>query len=69
MTWVRHPQNQFSNTPRLPHKMASTDLTQAIDSVKRIAQLDFDILCFSHGQPLTNDVRSKMQDLIKKIKD
>jgi len=54
---------------RLPLKMASTNLTQAIDSVKRMAQLDFDILCFGHGRPLTGDVHSKMLDLIEKIKD
>jgi len=54
---------------RLPPKIASTDLTQAIDSVKRMAQLDFDILCFGHGRPLTGDVHSKMLDLIEKIKD
>ena len=54
---------------RLPPKMASTNLTQAIDSVKRMAQLDFDILCFGHGRPLTDDVHSKMLDLIEKIKD
>ena len=54
---------------RLPPKMVSTDLAQAIDSVKRMARLDFDILCFGHGWPLTGDVRSKMQDLIEQIKD
>ena len=57
------------STDRLPPKMASTDLTQAIDSVKRMAQLDFDILCFGHGKPLTKDVHAKMQDLIEKAKD
>lgn len=56
-------------TPRLPHRMASTDYNRAVDSVKEIARLDFDILCFGHGRPLTGDVRSKMLDLIEKIKD
>jgi glyoxylase-like metal-dependent hydrolase (beta-lactamase superfamily II) len=50
----------------LPPRMVSTDLTQAIDSVKRIAQLDFDILCFGHGKPLTNDASARVSDLIKK---
>ena len=54
---------------RLPPKMASTDLTQAIDSVRKIAQLDFDILCFGHGRPLTGDVYSKIQDLVERIED
>jgi len=51
---------------RLPPKFVSTDLTQAVDSVKRIAQLDFDILCFGHGKPLTQDAPTKVRDLIKK---
>ncbi len=45
------------------------DLTQAANSVKEIARLDFDILCSGHGRPLTDDVRTKMQELIGKIKD
>jgi len=61
--------NKRSGTLRLPPKMASTDLIQAIGSVRRIAQLDLDILCFGHGRPLTGDVRTKMQELIEKIKD
>ncbi len=50
---------------QLPPKMVSTDLTQAVDSVKRIAQLDFDILCFGHGSPITKDASAKVQQLIR----
>ncbi len=52
---------------QLPPKMVSTNLTQAVDSVKRIAQLDFDILCFGHGNPITKDAQARVQQLIKKI--
>jgi len=61
--------NKRRGTLRLPPKMASTDLTQAMDSVKGIARLDFDVLCFGHGRPLTGDAHAKMQELIGKIKD
>lgn len=61
--------NKRGKTLWLPPKIASTDMTQAIDSVKVMAQLDFDILCFGHGRPLTEDVGSKMQELIDKIGD
>ena len=61
--------NKGRKNIRLPLKIASIDLTQAIDSVRRIAQLDFDSLCFGHGRPLTADVRTRMQALIEKIKD
>ncbi len=60
--------NKGHQTLHLPPRMVSADLTQAIDSIKGIAQLDFDILCFGHGRPLTEDVRSKMQDLVEKNK-
>ena len=54
---------------QLPPKMASSDLAQAIDSIKRIAQLDFDILCLGHGLPLSDDAHTKIQDLIERLKD
>lgn len=49
----------------LPPKLVSTDLAQAIDSVKKMARLDFEILCFGHGRPLTRGGRAKMQQLIE----
>lgn len=53
----------------LPPKMVSSDLTQAVESIKRIAQLDFSILCFGHGLPLYDVAHAKIQDLIEKSKD
>jgi len=51
---------------RPPLKLISSNLEQAIDSIKRIAQLDFDIICFGHGRPLTRYASAKVQDLLKK---
>ncbi|MFC1897291.1 MBL fold metallo-hydrolase [Chloroflexota bacterium] len=51
---------------RPPLKLISTDLPQAIDSIKRIARLDFDTLCFGHGRPLAKNASAKVQGLIKK---
>jgi glyoxylase-like metal-dependent hydrolase (beta-lactamase superfamily II) len=48
-----------------PPRMVSTDLAQAIDSVKRMAQLDFDILYCGHGQPITEGASTKVRDLTK----
>ena len=61
--------NKRRNILRLPPKMASSDLRQAVDSIKRMARLDFDILCLGHGRPLSGDVNTRMQDLIDRIKD
>ncbi len=53
----------------LPPKMVSSDLSQAVESIKRMAQLDFNILCFGHGLPLSDGTYAKMQDLIKRNED
>ncbi len=56
------------NAPQLPHKMVSTNIAEAMNSVKKMAQLDFDILCFGHGRPLTGCVRTKLTALIEKTR-
>lgn len=58
--------NNRYKTLRLPPKLISTNFSQAMDSVRRIARLDFDIICFGHGRPLTRDAQAKVQDLVKK---
>ncbi|MFC2017427.1 MBL fold metallo-hydrolase [Chloroflexota bacterium] len=54
---------------RFPPKMIGSDLRQAVDSVRGLAQLDFDILCVGHGWPLTMNARAKVQELIEKTKN
>jgi glyoxylase-like metal-dependent hydrolase (beta-lactamase superfamily II) len=49
-----------------PHKIVSSDRPQAVDSVKKMAELDFDILCFGHGRPLTEDARARVEALLEK---
>lgn len=51
-----------------PHKMISTDMRQAVDSIREIARLDFDILCFGHGRPFIGDAHAKVQRLMDKIR-
>ena len=60
--------NNRYNPFRLPSKIFSTDRTQVIDSLSKIAQLDFDILCFGHGKPLTTDASAKVRDFINNLK-
>ena len=55
------------NNPWLPHKSVSSNFPQAIESIKRMANLDINIVCFGHNKPLTGDITNKMQALIKKI--
>ena len=37
---------------RLPSKSFTVDIAQEIQSVKRVASLEFDIICFGHGLPI-----------------
>ncbi len=52
----------------LPHKTVSTDMRLAIDSIKEMAKLDFNILCFGHGHPLLGGARTEVQKMLAKIK-
>jgi len=60
--------NKGGRMLRLPPRLVSTDQAQAAASVRRLAELEFDIICFGHGRPLTVDARSKMERLLEKIK-
>ena len=37
----------------LPSRLFTVDMALARDSIRRLAQLDFDVLCLSHSPPLT----------------
>ena len=60
--------NNRYNPPKLSSKFFSADLAQVIDSLRSIAQLDFDILCVGHGRPITTDASVKVRDLINNLK-
>jgi len=42
---------------RLPSKAFTIDIAQEIRSIKRLASLDFDVMCFGHGSPLMHEAR------------
>ncbi|HEY31569.1 MAG TPA: MBL fold metallo-hydrolase [Dehalococcoidia bacterium] len=50
---------------RLPAKMVSTDMVAAVDSVKKMAELDLEIICFGHGKPLFEDAHGRLLALIE----
>jgi len=52
-----------------PSKMISADMIQAMESIKKIVQLDFNSLCFGHGLPMVDNARARVQDLINRNKD
>jgi glyoxylase-like metal-dependent hydrolase (beta-lactamase superfamily II) len=43
---------------RLPTRFFTVDIPQEIESVRKLVSLDFDIVCFGHGRPITKNARS-----------
>ncbi len=50
---------------RLPPKGISNSLPQAVDSIKRLAQLDFETLCCGHGKPMIGGASARIRGWIK----
>ncbi|MFH1662973.1 MAG: MBL fold metallo-hydrolase [Chloroflexota bacterium] len=50
----------------LTPKTVSSDVSQARESVKRLAQLDFDILCCGHGKPIIGGASAVLRDWVKR---
>jgi len=51
----------------LPSKTFTADMKQEINSIKRLVKLDFDIICFGHGAPITHHAGRAVTDLIRKL--
>ena len=45
----------------LPSRLFTADMEQAKQSIRRLASLDFEVLCFSHFPPLTNDAQPALR--------
>lgn len=50
---------------RLPPKDISSNLPQAIDSIKRLGRLDFETLCCGHGRPMVGGASTRVRSWIK----
>jgi glyoxylase-like metal-dependent hydrolase (beta-lactamase superfamily II) len=50
----------------LTPKMVSNDVEQAKQSVKKLAQLDFDILCLGHGKPIIGNASAVLRDWVQR---
>ena len=50
----------------LTPRSISSDVSQARESVKRLAQLDFDILCCGHGKPIIGGASTRLRDWIER---
>jgi glyoxylase-like metal-dependent hydrolase (beta-lactamase superfamily II) len=52
---------------RLPPANVSIDIAQLKGSVKRLAELDFETLCFGHGRPIIGGARNRLRRFLAKI--
>ena len=49
---------------RLPSKAFTIDVAQEICSIKRLASLYFDIMCFGHGPPILYEAQVAVNDFV-----
>jgi glyoxylase-like metal-dependent hydrolase (beta-lactamase superfamily II) len=59
--------NHRGGVLRPPPAIFTPDMKAAHESVRRIAELDFDVCCFGHGPPLMVDARERVQDLAESL--
>jgi glyoxylase-like metal-dependent hydrolase (beta-lactamase superfamily II) len=59
--------NKKNGVLRLPLKTAVTRLPEAATSIRTMAALDVEILCFGHGRPVTKGARAALQSLVDRL--
>ncbi len=53
----------------LPSKEFTVDIAQEIASIRKIAEMDFDIICFGHGLPIRNHAHYKVNNFAGKLQE
>jgi glyoxylase-like metal-dependent hydrolase (beta-lactamase superfamily II) len=48
-----------------PLKGFTVDMDQALDSLRRLAELEFDVLCPGHGEPLVGDAGEGVRAMVR----
>jgi glyoxylase-like metal-dependent hydrolase (beta-lactamase superfamily II) len=51
--------------PGLPPRPFSVDMDQALASVRRMSELDFDVLCPGHGEPLVGGAVAQVRAFVR----
>ncbi len=49
-------------------KTVSTDVEVAKSSIRRMAEMDIDILCVGHGRPIMQNASVNIQALVKRMR-
>ncbi|MCC7449336.1 MAG: MBL fold metallo-hydrolase [Anaerolineae bacterium] len=53
---------------RTPFAMATPDMAQARRSIRKIAAMDIDVLCFGHGDPIIGNASVKLRAFAAKLR-
>jgi hypothetical protein len=60
--------NKRRDILRLLLKTVSTDVEVAKSSVRRMAEMDIDILCVGHGRPIMQNASENLRALVKRLR-
>jgi len=52
---------------RFPSRTFTVDMSKEISSIKRIAELDFDTVCFGHGLAMTKRARQRISAFAERV--
>ena len=58
---------RYRNRLTLPSQWFSSDMAAAKESVKKLAELDFEVICFSHFQPMRKGARVALRSLAEYV--
>ncbi len=53
--------------PGLPSRIFTADMVQEVNSIKKLASLDFDIMAFGHGRPVLHEAHHAVTRLVEKL--
>lgn len=60
--------NKRRDILRLPLKTVSSNLEEAKSSVRRMSEMDIEILCLGHGQPIMQNAKAGLKALVKRLR-
>ena len=52
---------------RLPSRMFTVDIAEEIRSIREVASLDFEIICFGHGSPIVHEAHSTIAKFAERL--
>lgn len=68
MLFVGDALNKRQDILRMPLRTVSTNLQEAKSSIRRMAELDVEILCTGHGRPMLQNTKASLHTLAARLK-